>query len=50
MTIPNVAILLMDGHLILFHIWIQRKGITTFDKIMFDRELKEKLNDVKVKF
>lgn len=47
LTVVNVGILIMDGHLVYFHLWIQSKGITTFDYIMFKREMKERLGLLK---
>jgi hypothetical protein len=43
LTAANVGIVIMNGHLIGFHIWISYKGISTFDHIMFKREKNEKL-------
>jgi hypothetical protein len=48
LVIVNAVILVMCGHLILFHIYINIKGITTFEYIIFNREKKTKQAELKV--
>ncbi|CDW85477.1 dhhc zinc finger domain containing protein [Stylonychia lemnae] len=43
----NLCVLLLSGHLISFHIWLHIKGITTFDHIVYNREKKQKLLELK---
>lgn len=48
MVIVALVSLGMTTHLIGFHAWISKLGITTFDYIMFNRALNEQLDLVKV--
>ena len=47
-TLVNCIAFLVDGQLIYFHIWLTRKGYTTFQYVIYQRELKEKLYSLKV--
>jgi hypothetical protein len=38
----------MTLHLVTYHLWLLKEGITTFDHIMFKRELARLERDVKV--
>jgi hypothetical protein len=38
----NLLVLVLDGHLVGFHIWLRCKDISTFDFIMYKREKREK--------
>ena len=46
----NIVVLIMDGHLVIFHIWLISKGITTFEHIMYNREKRDKRALLKVNF
>lgn len=43
----NIIVIVFDLQLILFHIWIFKRGISTFDYIIFKREEKQKMQKVK---
>ena len=38
---------IINGHLVAFHAWISKLGISTFDYIGYKKDLREKLNEVK---
>lgn len=40
-AIANTFVLIIDGHLVIYHIWIQRQGISTFEHIIYKRALRE---------
>mmetsp|Transcript_19135 Transcript_19135/g.34862 ORF Transcript_19135/g.34862 Transcript_19135/m.34862 type:complete len:324 (-) Transcript_19135:638-1609(-) len=37
------VILVFNGHLIIFHVWLYNKGMTTYDYIVFKRQRKQKV-------
>lgn len=39
---------IMTLHLVTYHLWLLKEGITTFDHVMFKRELARLERDVKV--
>jgi hypothetical protein len=41
---------LMIMHLVTYHLWLQTQGITTFDHIMYKREVERMKRDVKEGF
>lgn len=42
LVLINMVILVMCGHLVMFHVYIQVRGITTFEYIIYNREKKIK--------
>ena len=40
-TLVNVIAIGFDAHLIYFHIWLTKQGITTFQHVTYLRELKD---------
>lgn len=47
-SIVDLVVLIIDGHLVTYHIWLKRKGYSTFDHIMAKRmylQMKEELNE-----
>lgn len=44
----SFAALIMTTHLVIFHLWLMKHGITTFDYIMYNREKKEMQLELKV--
>lgn len=48
MFFVNFLVLLTDGHLVSFHIWLYFQEISTFDYIIYKREKREKDSQLKV--
>ena len=47
-AVMNFLVILFDLQLIWFHVWITKRGISTFDYINFKREEKQMKQQVKV--